>query len=90
MAVKLRGIGDLPSIYLLFRRGKIPPRLGGKPVRDRYLVWTRFVGVGSGGIRTHNLLGDVRTSRLARLSVHTTEPLARLIAGVCCVVTSGV
>ena len=35
------------------------------------------MGVGSGGIRTHNLLGDVRTSRLARLSVHTTEPLAQ-------------
>ena len=28
------------------------------------------MGTGSGGIQTHNLLGDVRTSRLARPSVH--------------------
>ena len=62
-------------------QGKTPPQAQLKPVRDRYLVWTRFVGAGSGGIRTHNLLGDVRTSRLARLSVHTTEPLAQ--AGIC-------
>ena len=44
-------------------------------LRDRYLVWTRFVSAGSGGIQIHNLLDDVRTSRLARLSVHITEPL---------------
>ena len=66
-----------PAFTCCFAGKKTPPRLGGKPARDRYLVWTRFVGVGSGGIRTHNLLGDVRTSRLARLSVHTTEPLAQ-------------
>lgn len=34
------------------------------------------MGGGSGRIRTYKLLGDVRTGRLARLSVHTTEPLA--------------
>lgn len=45
--------------------------------RNGYLGCIKFVAIGSGGIWAHDLLDDMHTSRLARLSVYATETLVQ-------------